>query len=304
MDLRRELANELHKTARRKFTRRKVTVKGINDLYQADLVEMIPYAKENKGMKYILTMINCFTKFAFAIPLKNKTGLETAKALEPILAKNKMKHFQTDNGKEWFNTHVQKLVEKYKINHYTTYSDLKASIVERFNRTLKQNMWKEFTAQGSYKWLGLLGTLVNTYNNTVHRTINMKPKDVKQKHVKLILLRINRKQATLPGKLKVGDQVRISKYKKTFKKGYLPNWTNEIFTVYAVKPTRPVTYILKDVKGETLKGGFYEQELSKTKTGNVYLVDKVIKRKGNKMLVRWRGFDKSSDTWIDKQDLV
>ena len=89
----------------------------------------------------------------------------------------------------------------------------------------------------------------------------------------------------LTPKFSTGDRVRISKYKRVFKKGYLPNWTNEIFTIYAVKPTTPVTYILQDSKGVILKGGFYEQELSKSNTGNVYLIDKVLKVKGDKALV-------------------
>ena len=262
------IARELHRPARRKYTRRKVTLKGLHDLYQADLVEMIPYAKLNNNMHYILTILDCFTKFAFAIPLKNKSGLVVAKALEPILKKHKMKHFQTDQGKEWFNTHVAKLMKKYNINHYATYSDLKASIVERLNRTLKEKMWTMFTVKGSYKWLSVLPKIVKQYNNTVHSTIGMKPKDVRQKHVKGILDRLSSKLKRSTPRFKAGDKVRISKYDKVFAKGYLGNWTNEIFTVYAVKPTRPVTYILQDFKGEVLKGGFYEEELSKSLTGN------------------------------------
>lgn len=306
MDVRQAIASELHKQARRKYPRRKVTLKGLNDLYQADLVEMQPHANINKGYKYILTMINCFTKFAFAVPLKTKSGPEVANALEPILAKHKMKHFHTDQGTEWFNKHVNSLMTKYKINHYATFSDLKASIVERLNRTLKQHMWKEFTAKGTYEWLTMLPNIVNKYNNSVHRTIGMKPKDVRQKHVKEILARINkqRKGKQLNTKLKLGDSVRISKYKKVFSKSYLPNWTNEVFKIYAIKLTKPVTYILQDSKGEILSGGFYAEEISKSKTGDVYLVEKVLQRKGSRVKVRWLGFDRKHDSWLDKNDIL
>lgn len=170
MDVKRAIAEELHKPARKNYTRRKVTLKGIHDLYQADLVEMQPYAKLNKGYRYIMTMINCFTKFALAVPLKDKTGLEVVKALEPILAKHKMKNFQTDDGKEWFNKHVSKLINKYNINHYSTYSRLKASIVERFNRTLKSRMWKQFTAKGhmtGYLYCLILLRLITTRNTAL-----------------------------------------------------------------------------------------------------------------------------------------
>lgn len=309
MSKREAIAKELHKPARRNFTKRKVTLKGINDLYQADLVEMLPYAKLNKGMKYILTMINCFSKFAFAVPLKNKSGLEVAEKLEPILKRYKMKNFQTDQGKEWFNVNVRKLMKKYKINHYHTFTEIKAGVVERLNRTLKERMWRKFTARGSYEWLTILPKIVAEYNNTVHRTIGMKPKDVQRKHVKVILARINdrrtgSRQTKIKPKFNVNDRVRISKYKRVFDKGYIPNWTNEVFTVYAVKPTKPVTYILEDSKGEILKGGFYEQEISKSTTGDVYLVEKVIRTSGDKVLVRWAGFDKSSDTWVDRKDIL
>lgn len=309
MSKREAIAKELHKPARRNFTKRKVTLKGINDLYQADLVEMLPYAKLNKGMKYILTMINCFSKFAFAVPLKNKSGLEVAEKLEPILKRYKMKNFQTDQGKEWFNVNVRKLMKKYKINHYHTFTEIKAGVVERLNRTLKERMWRKFTARGSYEWLTILPKIVAEYNNTVHRTIGMKPKDVQRKHVKVILSRINDRrpgprQTKIKPKFNVNDRVRISKYKRVFDKGYIPNWTNEVFTVYAVKPTKPVTYILEDSKGEILKGGFYEQEISKSTTGDVYLVEKVIRTSGDKVLVRWAGFDKSSDTWVDRKDIL
>lgn len=310
METRRAISDELHTPARRRFPRRRVTVKNVNDLYQADLVEMLPYANVNKGMRYILTMINCFTKVAIAVPLKNKTAIEVAKVLDPILQKHKMKHFQTDQGKEWFNSHVKKLMTKYNVNHYATFSELKASVVERLNRTLKEKMWKEFTARGTYEWLSILPRIVQKYNSTVHRTIGMKPKDVRSTHVKNIISRMNAisKESIIRGKAKqkfnVDDHVRISKYKQVFKKGYLPNWTNEIFTIFAIRPTKPVTYTLQDSKGEILKGSFYNQELIKSKTGNVYLVERILKRKGNKVLVRWAGFDGKSDSWIDKSEIM
>lgn len=306
-NVRKALADELHRPARRKYTRRKVTIKGVSDLYQADLVDMEAYSRENKGMRYILTMINCFTKFAFAIPLKSKSALDVARALEPILKKHRMKHLQTDQGKEFFNKRVDALMKTYGINLYSTYSELKASIVERFNRTLKEKMWKVFTERGTHEWISLLPNLINQYNNTVHSTIKMKPKDVKSKEdVEFIKTLLNKRDSKKhrESKFKVGDTVRISKFKKIFTKGYLPNWTNEVFKIYAIKPTKPVTFVLQDSNGEILKGGFYQEELSKSTTGDVYLVEKVLKRRGNKVLVRWLNFDKKADSWIKASDII
>lgn len=226
-----------------------------------------------------------------------------------------MKHLQTDQGKEFYNKQVGALMKKYGINLYSTFSDLKAVIIERFNRTLKEKMYKKFTEKGTYEWVSLLPSLVKQYNNSVHRTIKMKPKDVTQKHVKTILELLNKggtvknnnnyyyKKYVKP-KFSVNDRVRISKFKRIFTKGYLPNWTNEVFTIYAVKPTKPITYVLEDSNGEILKGGFYAEELSKSNTENVYLVEKILKRRGNKVLVRWLNFDKKADSWIDASEIV
>lgn len=309
MKVRKVLAEELHKPARRKFPRRKVTLKGLNDLYQADLVEMGPYARKNKGMRYILTMINCFSKYAFAVPLKSKTASDVASALEPILKKHKMKHLQTDQGKEFFNNTVNGLMKKYNINLYSTFSDLKASVIERFNRTLKERMWKVFTERGTYEWVGLLPNLIRQYNSSVHRSVGMRPKDIKQKHVKVVLARLNKdkgnkQKGVSKPKFSVNDRVRISKFKKVFTKGYLPNWTNEVFTVHAIKPTKPVTYILADSSGQVLKGGFYTEELSKSSVDNVYLIEKILIRRGNKVKVRWLNFDRKADSWINASDIV
>lgn len=305
-NIRAKIARELHKQSRKNFPTRYVELKGINDLYQADLVEMKPFASVNKGYKFILTMINCFTKYAIAVPLKSKTSTEIVNALKPILENHKMKHFQTDQGTEFFNSKVQSLLKRHNINHYYTYTDKKASIVERFNRTLKGEMWKQFTELGNFKWLQILPLIIDKYNNKKHRTIGQKPIDVNKQNEQEVLLKIlkSRSHKIYKSKFNVGDKVRISLRFKHMTKGYWPRWSNEIYTVWKVQHTNPPTYILKDFKGEVLKGGFYHEELSKTKFDDVYLVQKVIRRKGNKLLVRWLGFDSTHDSWIDEKELV
>lgn len=311
MDIRKQIVDELHKPARVNFPRRNTVIKGINDLYQCDLIEVQPYSKINRGYRYILTFINCFTKFAAATPLKDKTGKIVAAAVENIIkgGKHKIKHLQTDDGKEYFNKVFSNLMQKYNINHYSTKSDKKAAIVERFNRTLKGAMYKSFSNRGTYVWYDILPTLINDYNNKVHRTIGMKPIEVNKKNEKLVLHRILKNTKPKEEKMKpiafnTGDKVRISKYKGVFSKKYLPNWTNEVFTIHRVQPTIPETYILKDNRGEIVQGGFYGHELLKTKVSDVYLVQKVLKRKKDKVLVRWLGFDKTADSWIHKKDLI
>lgn len=302
-----QLVNELHTQPRRNFKRRTVIVKGLFDLWQADLVEMQPYASDNKGFRYLLTVIDAFSKYAWAIPVKNKSGNEVAKAMESIFVKRSSSppaNLQTDLGTEFYNIHFQKLMKKYNINHYSTYTTLKASIVERFNRTLKTWMWKLFSLNGNYKWIDVLQDLIDKYNNTVHRTIKMKPVDVNKTNEKKLLSSVYRKIKTFPlPKFKVGDKVRISKYKHLFEKGYTPNYTTEIFEIEKVKITDPVTYILKDYQGQTIRGSFYEQELLKVRNPDMYLIQKILRRKGNKLFVKWLGFSNKHNSWIDKSDV-
>jgi transposase InsO family protein len=127
------LVDELHRPTRKKFKRRHVIMKGINDTWQIDLVEMIPYAKYNKGFKYLLTVIDIFSKVAHAIPIKSKKGVEVSNAMEKIFkeSKNHPKNIHSDMGKEFYNKDFKKLIEKYKINLYSTYSTMKAQICER-----------------------------------------------------------------------------------------------------------------------------------------------------------------------------
>lgn len=309
VSIKEDVVNELHKPARKHFKRRRVIVKGLNDLFQADLVEMIPYAKINRGYKYILVVINVFSKFVWCKPVKNKSGKEITAAMQEILTKIKSvpQNMQTDMGKEFYNKDFKILMEKWKINHYSTYSNLKASIVERVNRTLKNLMWKKFSLQGNYKWFDILPEIVKKYNNTKHRTIGCKPVDVKKKDERQILLssythpKIIDQQFT---KFKKGDFVRISKYREAFKKGYTPNWSNEVFQIEEVRLTNPTTYLLQDQKNEKIKGGFYGYELQKVKYPDVYLIEKVLRRKGNKVYVKWLGLDKSHNLWISKENIV
>ncbi len=301
------LVDELHRQVRKKFKRRHVIMKGINDTWQIDLVEMIPYAKENRGYKYLLTVIDIFSKFAYALPLKTKTGIEVAAAMEKIFKESRKqpKNIHSDDGKEFFNKNFKGLMKKYKINHYSTFSGMKAQICERFNRTLKTKMWKKFSFNGTHKWISMLAELIHEYNNTVHHTIKMMPSKVKKRHERKLLQTVyNRLKVFRKGKFKIGDDVRISKSKAFFDKGYEPNWSTEIFKIVKVQITNPVTYLLEDYKSNPISGGFYEFELQKVSDPNAYLVEKVLKKRGDRLYVKWLGFKSTHNSWIHKNSLL
>lgn len=305
MSVKKDIVDELHRPARKNFERRRVIVKGLNDLLQCDLVEMIPYAKVNKGYRYILVAINVFSKYVWAIPVKRKTAADVADALNKIFKTFIPKNLHTDMGKEFHNKSVKDLLDKHNINHYNTYSTMKACVVERVNRSLKTLMWKHFSLQGNYKWLSLLPKVVKKYNETKHRTTGFKPIDVKKSNEKKILRDsysfIKTVDVRKP-QFQVGDKVRISKHREAFSKGYRPNWSTEIFTVAKIKETNPRHYMLKDEKDEEIIGGFYTHELQLVKHKDAYLVERILQRKGSNILAKWLGIKQPS--WINKKNIV
>jgi len=178
---------------------------------------------------------------------------------------------------------------------------VKACIVERFNRTLKEKMFREFTARGSHEWLSILPIIIDEYNNSKHRTIGVTPvqADLNPTLVKMKLREINNQT----DKFKVGDNVRISTQKGVFTKGYLPNWSTEIFEISKINKTLPTTYQLRDYTGDPIAGCFYSQEIYKTNHPNDYLVEKIVRRKGNRVFVKWLGFDNTHNSWINIKDI-
>lgn len=306
-DVKRQIVNEIHRYARKNFERRKTDMIGIADTYQIDLVEMIPYARSNHDFKYILTAIDIFSKFAWAVPIKTKKGKDVTRAMSSILDTSPVpRNIHSDMGKEFYNAEFQQLMQRYGINHYSTFSTKKAAIVERFNRTLKNKMWRELHYNGSYKWIDLLDDIIDIYNHTKHRTIKMRPCDVNSDNEKDLLhsVYIYKNMLPLKHQFKVGDFVRISKYRSVFQKGYEPQWTTEIFSIAKVRATNPVTYLLRDYQGNEIEGGFYGPELQKVKYKDAYLVEKIVKKRGNRIFVKWLGFKDDHNSWIDINDLA
>ena len=188
-------------------------------------------------------------------------------------------------------------MRRYKINHYATHSEIKCSISKRLNR--KSMLYKNFSLKGKFEWVSDLQKLVYIYNNREHSTIKMRPSEVSEKNEKQILDDIYRNIIEMgKDKFEVGDKVRVSRYKKIFDKSYHPNWSYEVYTVYKKLNTNPRTYVLKDGKDRILEGCFYEMEMMKTKHADVYLIEKVVRRKGGKRMVKWVGHDSSYNSWI------
>lgn len=292
----------LNKPARRGgFPLRSYKVSGPNVIWQLDLLEMIPYAKVNNGFRYILTCIDVFTRFARARPLSNKEGGTVAKAMEDMFVDAVPHKIQTDSGKEFYNSIVKSLLQKSGVKvHYSVYSKHKAAIVERFNRTLRDKLKRYFTRTGKKVWYDVLQTIIDTYNNTSHRGIlNMKPSQVDGD--RLWNAKMTNTPAPKRGLLSVGSYVRISRASKTpFILNFDHNWSDEVFQIVEVDSRdTPAMYTIQDDGGERVDGKFYKEELQVLPgRPDVYRVEKVIKRSGNRYFVKWYGYGPEHNSWV------
>ncbi|KAJ8911237.1 hypothetical protein NQ315_012224 [Exocentrus adspersus] len=244
------------------------------------------------------------SKYVWTRAVKNKTASEVAKAMRGILndANYAPRNCQSDQGLEFYNKSFKALMDQYGINHYSTYSTKKAAIVERVIKTIKNWLYKEFSSRGRYEWLSILPTITDQYNRRIHSTTKMRPIDVRPDT--LIDAYNNPKIAPKKFKFKVGDVVRVSKYKGVFSRGFTPNWSNELFKIAKANITNPATYLLEDMEAKPILGCFYEYELQKTKYPDVYLIEKILRRSGNRVYVRWLGLPDSHNSWVNKADII
>ena len=220
-----------------------------------------------------------------------------------IFAKRKPTKMWVDKGKEFYNKDVQGLVELY-----STENEEKSSVVERWNRTMKEKMFKYFTTNSTNVYIDVIDELVEQYNHTKHSSIKMLPVEASKKENEVVVWRnlyphINDRELEPNKKFIIGDKVRIIKKKKTFEKGYTPRWTEEVFVISAVQNTTPATYKITDYSGEEIQGTFYEPELQKTKQ-EVYRIEKVIKKEKTKSLVKWKGYPETFNSWVSNTKLV
>ena len=255
------LADELHKTIIRKFSKRKVYSQFKDNIWGVDLADMQSLSRKNKGIKYLLCAIDLYSKYAFVIPLKDKKGISIVNAFNKIIKQSNRKpnKIWVDQGGEFYNNAFEKWLSDNDINMYSTYNEGKSVVAERFIRTLKNKLYKHMTSTGKNVYYDVLDDAVNKYNNTKHSTIKMKPIDVGD-NKRVYIDEHNEKDS----RFEVGDRVRISRYKNIFAKGYTPNWSKEIFIVDKINDTVPYTYNLKDLNDEEIIGSFHDKELQKS----------------------------------------
>ena len=257
----------------------------------------------------MVTCIDVFSKYSWVVPIKNKLSDTVLEAFKKIIETDKRKpdRLQSDQGTEFINKKFKSYLDEIDVKHYYVRSELKASVVERFNRTIKEKIYRYYT----YNYIDELPALVESYNKSFHRSIKTSPIEVTKYNENRIykILYDDSKNYTPVFKFQTGEQVRITKYKTIFDKGYEPKWTEEIFKIKRLIPRNPVVYKVEDLNKEEIEGVFYEQELQKVlrEENKPYVIEKILRTKvvkeGKKHFVSWRGFPSSFNSWISEKDI-
>ena len=273
-----EIVKEIFSPVIKKFQRIQIQTHYKDECWSIDLIDRSSLSKYNKNYKFIFTIIDNHTKYAWAIPLKDKSGKSTTTAFKNLLETSKRKPHKiwSDRGKEFYNTTFLHYLKEQNIQIYSTNSDLKAVFVERFNRTLLDLIKEPMYIEGKGNWLNHLDAALDKYNNRVHGTTKMTPFEMSFKTAIRAtataiattaspnLIPNNKLRAashTTSPKFQVGDFVRVPDKRNIYSKGYTTNWNRELFKIHSINKTNPVTYTLNDENGDIIQGKYYEQEL-------------------------------------------
>ena len=234
------------------------------NIWGVDLADLQLSKQFNQGFKVLLCIIDIFSKYTSVVPLKDKKRVSIVDAFQKILedsnrsdAKSKRvkpNKIWVDKGSEFYNNSLNKWSKDNDIEIYSIHNE------RNIIRTLKSKIYQYMTSLSKYVYIDKLDDIVSEYNDTYHRTIKMKPIDVKDN----TYIDFKKESNDKDPKFKVGDHAKISKYKNIFTEGYMPNWSEEVFVVSKIKSTVPWIYVIIELNGEEMIGTFYEKELQKT----------------------------------------
>lgn len=284
--------------------------------WQMDLVDIQALGPYNDGNRYILTVIDTFTRYAFCRLVPNKTGPIVLKAFISVLkeAKRKPLILLLDGGAEFRNSLFTEFCKKLDIRLYAPDTSTHGAYIERFNRTLQSLIYKYLQEKNTYRFVDVFQNIVETYNFRKHRMIGFTPYQAENDpsiHLQ-IRLNLSKYYETVKSKktiFKIGDKVRIAKLRTKFSRGYKERFNKEIFKIYKISHNKkiPLYYLSSYDEDEKIKGGFYAFELAKVDE-EVFRAEKILgKRKNeqgeNELLVKWDGFDDSFNNWIRESEI-
>lgn len=322
----------LYKPIRKTFPRSKVIVNTIDSMWDGDLADVSNIASHNDGYKFLLVLIDIFSRYLFIVPLKNKHHQNIVDGLKLVFQKRRKPNtLRTDKGSEFKNRWVKAFLKKEEIHAIYTQNETKANYAERVIRTMKNLMYRYFMKNRTYRFINILQDLVKSYNKRPHRSLGGNaPANVNKENADEIRLesylsgktkldvnqsktlgRSKEKKRAKPFfKFKIGDDVRLSQLKHPFQRDYQQKWTEEFFKVNErYKRGQIPVYKLKDLAGDPIEGTFYESELQKViKSEDVsYRVEKILKRrrhgKTQEVYVKWEGWPNKFNSWIPESSL-
>ena len=302
-------AYSLQRPQRYKFKTNRVISQGIGFLYDCDLADVSNLSTENDGVKYLLVVIDVFSRFLWVVPLKNKLHGSVISGLREIFQTSKPKELRTDKGSEFKNKWMTSFLKDQGVHHYVTQNITKANYAERVIRTLKVLMYRYITHKRSYRYLDVLQDLVHNYNHRVHRALEgLSPAEITKNNEALLWKHMyvdsmkpkssvkKIRKPTKKFKFKLGDYVRISSTKTTFQRDYEQKWTEELFVIDRryLRQGIPV-YKLKDLLKDPVEGSFYESELQGADgQQDTWKLEKIIKRRMRRgqpeVFVKWWGY--------------
>ena len=238
-DLTKIFVDEIYsKSPKRNYPTNKVIYNHVDEIWSIDLADMIDYkTSNNKGFRYIFIIIDNFSKFLWAIPLKNKYSQTITNEFSNILSTSKRKpiKIESDRGTEFYNSIFQNFLKSKNIQHYSRYTDKGPSIAERVIRTLRNLLKKPVFLAGNADWLGELPSVIKQYNNTIHHSTKMKPIDASRKsNQKLVYNNLKDDREKQKPKYKLGQLVRTADIKRVFSKGDSTNYSYKLYTITEV----------------------------------------------------------------------
>ncbi|KAK3919741.1 Putative uncharacterized transposon-derived protein [Frankliniella fusca] len=291
-----EDAYTFHNPARRRFPRNVTYADNIDESWQTDLTDFQCLKKDNDGLSCILCVKDVFSKFGWAVPIKDKSGPSIIKGFQAIFKSTDWRPTRlfSDKGKEYINKTFQKFLKENNITYIHTH-----------NPDIKSKLFKRFTHTEQYRYVdGLLDDFVDAYNHTYHRSCKTCPVDVTPDRDLEVY---NNLYHGMDSSIK-NQSIKISREKQVFEKGYTWNWSEEIFKIVQVIPHAVPVYRLEDLDKDPIEGTFYEMELQKVTKPEAFKIAYVVRSKGTKgkrqHLVHWRGYPKKSRSWIFDKDLV
>lgn len=309
--LRKQDTYTLFKQNKNKFPRLPILVNKIDEQWQIDLMDMSWVSQYNDGYRYLLNVIDCFSRFAWSRAIRKKTGIEVVQALDAIFSDSNRvpEKLQSDQGKEFANSDFKTLMRQKKINHFfATDGTIKCAIVERFNGTIRARIYRYLHHANTGKFIDVLDEIIQSYNESFHRTIGMSPVEVNDENSSLVLKNIRKTHPKSKINYKpftVGSKVRIRREKGIFEKGSKRNFKLEIFTISKHKRTpQGWVYWLEDYAGERITSVFYHNELVPAIEPSLYQIEKILKTrinpktKNKEYFVKWKDYPSKFNQWV------